>query len=368
MAESHRIAVIGSTGKGDYGHGLDVCWKDVPNTHVVAVADDDPKGRAAAAKRIGIDQTFADYREMLDRAKPFAVSIAMRWIDRHAEIATACGERGIHAYMEKPFCRTLDECDAVIRAGQMTHAKLALAHITRYSPKLAIARKLVADGAIGKPLEYRGRGKEDRRGGGEDFWVLGSHILNLIATFAGRPQWCFAKLRQAGRNVRKSDVVAGPEGLGPLAGDDVRATYGFADGATATVQSVRNAGGNPSRFALQIFGDKGVLEIGTGYMPEVWILQDPGWSPGRGKKAWRPVSSAGIDKPESVQADGHSGNRAAVLDLLEAVENGREPRCSAADGRATVEMILAAFESARVGSPVDLPLQVVGHPLSAWSK
>ena len=41
-------------------------------------------------------------------------------------------------------------------------------------------KKLIADGAIGTLLEFRGRGKEDRRGGGEDLWVLGSHVLDMI--------------------------------------------------------------------------------------------------------------------------------------------------------------------------------------------
>ena len=45
--------VIGRTGKGNYGHGLDVVWKQLDNVEVVAVADEDEKGRAAAATRLG---------------------------------------------------------------------------------------------------------------------------------------------------------------------------------------------------------------------------------------------------------------------------------------------------------------------------
>ncbi|MGD9647178.1 MAG: Gfo/Idh/MocA family protein [Pirellulales bacterium] len=368
MEKTYRVAVIGSTGRGDYGHGLDVMWRDVPRTEVVAVADDNAAGLTAAAKRIGVERAFADYRQLLDEVKPDIATIAMRWIDRHAEIATACAERGIHVYMEKPFCRTLAEADAVIRACEMTHTRLALAHTTRYSPLFDRIGKLLGDGAIGQVLEYRGRGKEDRRGGGEDLWVLGSHIMNLMAEYGGAPQWCFARVRQEGRPIRRSDVVDGNEGLGPLAGDDVRATYGLASGATATFQSLRGAAGNPSRFALQIYGSRGIIEIATGYLPTVKLLEDPGWSPGRSGAAWQDVSSAGVGRAEPLaKAPASAGNVAAAKDLIAAIEGQREPLCNGVAGRTAIEMILAVFESQRAGGAVTFPLPRGEHPLLGLS-
>ena len=49
MAQSYRVGIIGSTGRGDYGHGIDVAWKEIPQAKIVALADDDEsRGRAAA--------------------------------------------------------------------------------------------------------------------------------------------------------------------------------------------------------------------------------------------------------------------------------------------------------------------------------
>lgn len=364
MDSKYRVAVIGSTGRGDYGHGLDVMWRDVPRCEVVAVADDHPEGLKAAAARLGAPAAYSDYRQMLDQARPQIVAVAPRWIDRHAELALACAERGVSMYMEKPFCRTLDEADGVIRACQMTHARLALAHQTRYSPKLEVVRKLLADGAIGQPLEFRGRGKEDARGGGEDLWVLGSHVLNLILTLGGPAEWCFAVVRQGGRPIEERDVQPGAEGLGPLAGDDVRATFGLRSGATATFQSVRGAGGQPSRFGLQIVGSRGVLEIGTGYLPTVKLLADASWSPGRSGAAWQDVSSAGVALTEPLpDGSAHAGNVAAAADLIASIEEPREPLCNAQQGRDVVECLLAVFESQRIGGPVRFPLASGAHPL-----
>src|SRR5690606_27797469 len=98
-----RAAVIGRTGHGDYGHGLDQVWLKVPEVQLVAVADDNTKGLSDAASRLKVKQAYSDYREMLDKVKPDIVSIAPRWLDKHYEMALACAERGIHIYMEKPF-------------------------------------------------------------------------------------------------------------------------------------------------------------------------------------------------------------------------------------------------------------------------
>ena len=52
MPEPIRVAIIGRTGHGDYGHSLDLVWLEVPEAKVVAVADDNEAGGAAAAKRL----------------------------------------------------------------------------------------------------------------------------------------------------------------------------------------------------------------------------------------------------------------------------------------------------------------------------
>ena len=52
MANEYRVGVIGSTGRGNYGHGLDTVWREFPKTKVVAVADDNRDGLAKAVAGI----------------------------------------------------------------------------------------------------------------------------------------------------------------------------------------------------------------------------------------------------------------------------------------------------------------------------
>lgn len=366
MPQLHRIAVIGRTGRGDYGHDLDLAWLVIPGCQIVAVADDDKAGLAAAAKRLGVSEAFTDWREMLDRVRPSIVAVATRWVDEHAEICMAAAERGIHVYIEKPLCRTLAEADAIVAACERTHSKLALAVPTRYSPKLQTVGRLLAEGALGQVLEFRGRGKEDRRGGSEDLWVLGTHVLDMIRGIGGPAEWCFARVTQEGRPLERSDVVAGNEGLGPLAGDSVQAMYGLAGGPTAYFGSIKNAGGSPSRYGLRIYTSRGIVEILEGVMPSVKFLPDPSWCPGRSGKTWQDVSTAGVGKPEPlVGAEYTARHTLPILDLLASIEDSsRQPLANVYEARAVVEMIAAVFESARLGGPVKLPLENRENPLA----
>ena len=95
MARTYRGGIIGRTGKGNYGHGLDVVWKGVKACQVVAVADDNKSALPAAMTRTGARKAYVDYREMLEKEKPDIVSISQRWLDRHHELLMAAG--GSHA-------------------------------------------------------------------------------------------------------------------------------------------------------------------------------------------------------------------------------------------------------------------------------
>lgn len=367
MPDKIRVAVVGHTGRGDYGHGLADVWVGIPECEIVGVADPDEAGRARIAKMLKAPKAFADYRAMFDELKPTVVSICPRHLDQHHEMVLAAAERGIHMYLEKPLCRTLEEADAMVAACEKHDVKLAVAFQTRYSPKIQVIRDLIADGKLGKLLEIRGRGKEDARGGGEDLWVLGSHVTNLMCALGGEPQWCFSRVTQGGHKIAKSDVAPGKEGIGPLAGDSIQAMYGMSSGATGYFASTRGAGteSKGARFGLQLFGTAGVLDIVFGYLPACHFLPDPLWSPGRSKAQWIPVSSAGLNEPEPI-VDGSipAGNLVACKDLLAAIKEDRQPEASVYEARTTIEMIAGVFESARVGGPVTIPLKERRNPLT----
>lgn len=117
--DKYKVAVIGRTGRGNYGHGLDVVWNEIEQAQVVAVADPDPQGRADAAKRLKAPKSYADYREMLEKERPQIVSVATRFLDCHYDMVLACAEFGCHVFLEKPMCQNLEQADAMIAALEM---------------------------------------------------------------------------------------------------------------------------------------------------------------------------------------------------------------------------------------------------------
>ena len=361
----YKVAIIGSTGRGDYGHGIDVAFTKIPEVEIVALSDDSPKGLQAAAERTHPQATYADYHDMLANEKLDIVAICPRWMDQHHDMLIAAAQAGCHVYMEKPFCPTLLECDNAVAQLSQKNLKLGIAHTTQYSPILDVVQSLIKNDEIGELLELRARGKEDHRGGGEDLWVLGSHLFGMMRTLAGENATrCYSVVRQDGHSVTAADVKQGAEGIGLLAGDHINAQFEFASGVRGYFASKRALAGSPSRFALQIFGSKGVIEMETGYLTSAHLLRDSSWSPGRTGKSWERITSAGVGKPEPrTDANYEGGHIAAIQDLLASIRDDRTTKCNATDCRSITEMIVAVFASHVAGGSVELPLAMRSNPL-----
>jgi predicted dehydrogenase len=363
-----RVAVIGHTGRGDYGHGLNTMWLTVPETEIVAVADADASGLAAMLKKLEVKQGFEDYRQMLTQAKPEIVAIGMRHVDQHRDAALAAisaGVRGI--YIEKPFCRTPAEADEIVTACERGNVKLAVAHRNRYHPVLPVIQGLVKDGAIGRVLEIRARGKEDARGGSLDLYVLGSHLLNLINYFGGKPLSCSATVLKDGRPIVKADVKEGAEGIGPLAGNEVHARYEMESGIPAFFDSVHDAGTKQAGFGLQIVGTKGIIDVRVDQDPVAYLLTGSPFPPAKESRTWTPITTAGVGQPEPIAdlSKQVMNHQLTARDLIAAIQDNRQPLCSALEARTTIEMIAAIFESHRQnGQRVTWPLQLRDNPLT----
>jgi predicted dehydrogenase len=372
--EPLRVAVIGRTGRGDWGHAIDELWRDLEAADVVAVADDNEEGLGKAVARLRLDASkpgtaHRDWRAMLATVKPDVVAICMRHVDCHAEMAIAAAQAGARGiFLEKPFVRTPAEADAVIAACSKSGTKLSLAFVNRHAASYAAAKDLIEAGRIGKVLELRGRGKEDHRGGGEDLAVLGCHLLDMMADLGGMPQWCEAAVTSGGRPITRADAVDGPEGLGPIAGDAIAAMFGMADGPIGYFASVRDAGLKQPAFGLTVVGTAGAIHIRPDFVPHAYFRAAPLW---RMEKdyPWQPIGPDGLGAPLPVQDVDRAAERArwgrrAAVDLLDAIAEDREPETGMYAGATTVEMIAAIYASALTGQRAALPLKARTNPLA----
>ena len=352
------VGVIGHTGQGNYGHGEDTVWLQIPSTRVVAVADADPKGLALKAKKLGGVKAYADYKVMLNEVRPDIAAICPRHIHEHHEMilaAVAAGVKGI--YIEKPFVRTLAEADEVVKLCAEKGVRLAIAHRNRYHPVIPLIKKLVDTGEIGELKEVRVRGKQDQRGGGLDLWVLGGHGFNLATLFTGPATSCQATIHVEGRPATKADIRPGDEGVGPIVGDEVHARYETKSGIPLYFDSKKGTWTKGTPFGGRLIGTKGVISLQIDEEPVAILERD-------GKKT--PITTAGIGQPEPIKDIRliNGGHHGAIRDLLAAIAEKREPLCGPKDGHETVELTLAVFASfAAGGVKVTLPLAERGHPL-----
>lgn len=365
---SFTVGVIGHTGRGDFGHGLDTVWQRNNRTTIVAVADENDAGLARATTRLKLDSAagFGDYRQMLVQVRPDIIAVCPRHVDQHHDMIMAAiqsGAKGI--YVEKPFLRTPAECDEVLAASKKSNTKIAIAHRNRYHPVMKIVSDLIKQGRIGRLLEIRGRGKGDHRGGGEDLWVLGSHVLNMVNFLSGTPVSCSAEMLLDGRPVKPTDVGDGAEGLGPLAGNEVHARFMMDNGITFYFDSIANDQTNGHGFGLQLIGSKGIISMRTDRDPLAHLIPGNPFEPTDQPQPWLPITTGGVDvpEPEPKLIDHIFHHDTAVADLIAAIDENREPLCNAAEGALTVELICSVFQSHRNGGTVSIPLQQREHPL-----
>ncbi len=361
LGEPRRLkaAVIGHTGRGDYGHGLEAIFQGLPGVELVAVSDPDAKGRAAVAARIGAPHAYEDYREMLERHKPDLVSLAMRHADQHHAIALAAIRSGAHVYCEKPFTTTLLEGDEVLQSAALRKRKIAVAHTMRMTGGVQALKAAVGRGLLGDVVELRAYGKQDARAGGEDMMVLGTHLFDLMRLFVGDPLSCSAEVLNQGRRITTHDARVVKDSVGRVAGDQISARFLFQNGVNASFTSAGKLRDTVGRWGLEIHGSRGAARINCDLEPSVFIRKPAAWSNLGRSDIWAPFEFPDSNSPASLKH-----NEKPVNDWLTAIERDHQPECSGLNGLWAVEMVMAVYQSALTGARVDFPLKDRRHPLA----
>jgi predicted dehydrogenase len=337
-------AIIGHTGHGDYGHGLDVLFNDLAGVQVVAIADPVAAGREAAAKRCGALRQFSDYREMLTKEKPHLVSIAPRWSDQHHAMAMASLEAGAHLYMEKPITPTLAEADEILALADKRGLKLA-------------------EGLIGDIAQVRAWGKQDDRAGGEDMLVLGTHLFDMLRNLVGDPAWCTARILQQGREFTRADARTVKEQIGLIGGTEIEAQFAFTKGVMASFTSRAALRQTVAHWGMELIGSKGVVRVLMDVFPQIFLLEAGKWEASGKTDRWLPLKDDPTMSFTSEQRGFGPANRRVVDDWLEAIRTKREPACSGRDAMRALETVMAVYQAGLSGRRVLLPLTDRSHPL-----
>jgi myo-inositol 2-dehydrogenase/D-chiro-inositol 1-dehydrogenase len=338
--------------------------KRIPGARVVAVASP-TEGRAQAfAEKHGIPKAFVDHRPLLDL--PDVDMVVVCTPNRfHAPIAIDAAEAGKHIVVEKPLCVNVEEADAMVEAAARAGVKLMYAEEFCFAPQYVRAREIVAEGGVGKLYQvkhvekYYGPGNpmywDLETSGGWCAMQLGSHSLGIIRWMLGKPRAVsvYADMRRVAHMER---------GRGE---DDSIIIVNFEDGSIGVAEnSWARRGGMDDR--MEAYGSSGTIYATLYqegalrvYSQDGYSYSGPGGAP---KQGW---THGVFDELYN------NGFPQEIEHFVDCVRHDKPPQETGEDGRAVMELLSAAYESARLGRRVDLTTPFrpgVARPVDCWTR
>jgi predicted dehydrogenase len=336
---------VGILGGGGISEAHARAAHEIEGVEVVAVAGQNPAKVKALADRY----RAAAYgtTEDLVRHRPLDLVLIGSPPGRHAEQGIEAARRGQHILVEKPIDVTLHRADKLIAACEEERVKLAVFFQGRFAPDLERLKRAVDAGALGRPFlasarvkwwrpadyysQSRWRGTLALEGGGA-LMSQGIHTLDLLLWLLGDVRRVWARSAKARHRIEVEDTLV--------------ATLEFESGALATLEATTAAyPGYPRQ--VELTGSEGTVVIEQDRLLRVDLQRPwPGLSP----------SGDGSQDPSArspVIADVR-GHRAAIEDVLRAIREDGEPRCSGREGRRSLAVVDALYRSAH-GEAVSLP-------------
>jgi predicted dehydrogenase len=336
-----HVAIIGAGNISDTHARAAV---QVPGVEIAAVQGLHLERAARLARAYGAT-AYADLQACLDH-RPLDAVIIGSPSGVHGEQGAAAAERGLHVLVEKPIEVTVARADALVEEAARAGVRLGVMFQDRTQPSLMRLRNLLAGGGLGRPLmasarvtwyrppEYyagsRWRGTWSLDGGGA-LMNQGIHTIDLLL-------WLFGPVRRV--VAQTATVLHAIE-----VEDTAQALLEFESGVRASFEATTAASpGYPRRLDI-------TTTLGTVRVEHDRVV---------GADLREPVDGLLAEDPRDANASGSSpvvsdarGHERLIADFSAAIAQGREPLCSGAEGRRSVVVAQAIYESARTGRPVE---------------
>ncbi len=258
-----------------------------------AICGRDEVAVRTAAAQLGWESYETDWRRLIARDEIGLVDISTPG-ETHAPIAVAAAEAGKHVFCEKPLANTLLEArqmrDAVAQAGVIGMVNFNYRRV----PAVELARRLIADGRLGRIYHWRAvylqdwimdpsfplvwRLQKDVAGAGT-LGDLGAHIVDLarmlvgeIAAVTGLTETFIRQRPIEGSSDAGLGATTGNP-MGEVTVDDAALFLArFAGGAVGTFEVTRFAKGRANFNSFEINGAKGSIVFNLERMNELQVL------------------------------------------------------------------------------------------------
>ncbi len=331
-----------------------------PQADIRAVASPTAGHAKAFAERFSIPHHFTDYERMLAMPGIDLVVVGAP-NDLHCRITLDAAAAGKHVVMEKPLCLNLAEADRMIAACRKAKVKLMYAEELCFAPKYVRLKQLLDAGALGRPTLVKQSEKHDgphaahfwdvERSGGGVTMDMGCHAIEFFRWILGRP-------KVTSVYAQMSTSVHG----GRTRGEDNAVLILELDGGATAIaeESWTKPGGMDDR--AEVYGSEGVAYADLLHGNAIETYSTVGYD--------YAVEKAGSTKGWSFtiyEEAWNYGFHGEMAHFVDCVQNDRKPLVTGEDGRAVLEVIFAAYESARTGRKVALPFESTARkPIDLW--
>lgn len=322
--------------------------KGVAQAEIVAVASPTEAHVKKFATQHEIPYYFTDYKKMLEMDEIDMVVLGLpNYL--HAQAACDVAEAGKHIVCEKPLCMNLQEADDMLDAAKKADVKLMYAEELCFTPKYVRLKELVDEGALGNVYLIKQSEKHDgphspwfwdvELSGGGVTLDMGCHAFEFFRWMLDKPK-VESVYADMGTYVHE-DKTRGD--------DNSLIIVKFESGATGLAEeSWAKKGGMDDK--AEVYGSEGVAyadllkgnsittysDVGYGYAVEK-AASTKGWSFTIYEEAWN------YGFPQEMEH------------FVDCVLQDKEPLVTGEDGKAVLEIIFAAYQSAATGSKVEMP-------------
>jgi predicted dehydrogenase len=334
----------------------------VPDAEVVSVCSRDRARAEAFARKHEIARVFADVQEAIAQSGADVVDICLpNFLHHRAVMATA--RAGLHVIIEKPLAMNLAEADEMIAACRDAGRQLMYAEELCFAPKYERVRRLVNEGAVGKIFQLRQCEKhsgphsdwfyDPNQSGGGVLMDMGCHGLAWLRwILGGRPG-----VVSVSAHLR-AGLIHGHRGV---CEENALCVVEFDGGPIGIVEnSWAKHGGMEDR--IEVLGTGGVIyaDLFQGNAALTYSQNGYGYA----------MEKAGSTQGWTFTVFEEAFNQGYPQELhhfIECVRENKPAVVTGQDGRAVLEMMLAAYASARTGQRVRLPFEPpVKRPIDLW--
>ena len=359
MKKTWKVAVIGC---GGFSHGQYLPYiRKEANADIVAVVDTNEENAKRACEEFQVPAYYTNVDDLIANCD-FDIAIDAAIIQEHHNINMKILQAGKHLISQKTAAPTVEMLTEQIEMAKKMNVKFACVPVHPLRYDLNTAKQWIEDGVIGDAYYIK---CNMSHGGPEYFqyrkvdptWFfeegagalidMGVHGLQIVTTIFGPAKRvaCMAKNTCPTRKVR-SGAFDGKMIKTDKLPDQYVITLDFGDNKMAVVDTGFSQRASKSPL-MEIFGYKGTICFNEPYMtnptPEVFVDDHE-----KGIRGWmKPMM--GVNPPKKLISQ-----CCCLGDLVDAIENDKEPVLSAMHARHVLEIMCKIPEAIESGKTIDL--------------